>query len=232
MLLGSRFVAALSVEAFGAKRGRDDMQRKGAVAVVVEHRQRQRMHGGGKRHGRAFGQHRAQRGGAVRGEVVRQGGGETSGGAIGSASSGGLSSSAGFCAFMSSGRIRPRMTPSLPSCSMPTMAPALAFCRSLHTKVRSDSAAISSSRASRRAASSSSSSSRSRSRSASRSAPWRALWPVSPAAAAPCPRISPKPSSASKSGMIENPLPAFLPHGFGFAFQLFRHKIGRATRDR
>jgi hypothetical protein len=29
------------------------------------------MHGGGEGHGRAFGQHHAQRGGAVRGEVVR-----------------------------------------------------------------------------------------------------------------------------------------------------------------
>jgi hypothetical protein len=55
-------------------------------------------------------------------------------------SSGWLSSSAGFCAFMSSGRIRPRMTPNLPSWVMLTMAPPLAFCRSLHTKVRSERA--------------------------------------------------------------------------------------------
>jgi hypothetical protein len=42
----------------------------------------ERMHGGGEGHGWTFGQHHAQRGGAVRSEVVRQGGGETSGFAL------------------------------------------------------------------------------------------------------------------------------------------------------
>ena len=114
MLLGQSLRRGAAVDAFGAKSGRDGMHRKAAFALVVEHRQRQRMHGGGKRHlGRSAS---IARSAAVRCAVRSS---------ASAAEKHGRGAWLGvvrravvvgwFFAFMSSGRMRPRSTASLPS---------------------------------------------------------------------------------------------------------------------
>ena len=79
----------------------------------VEHRQGQRMHGGGKGDRPAVGQHGAKRRCPVRGERGGEGGGEARGGGL-LRLAGFRFLLVGFFAVTSSGRTRPRVTASLP----------------------------------------------------------------------------------------------------------------------
>ena len=107
-------MAELSVHAFGAKGRIVGADGEDGFAVRgVEHRQGQRMHGGGEALHRAVRQHGAKRRRPVNGEVAASAAEKHGAGGCSVSAEPALPSASAFFAFMSSGRMRPRQNDEL-----------------------------------------------------------------------------------------------------------------------